>query len=97
MTQQRVKNNREIRESIRLLTMRDQIRDQLGESYSGTVERFVPFVTAQLRRYGCPRVAAAHVCELLETQMAVDPAIKRLVMCAALDVALRNTETSLAG
>ena len=93
----RVKSNRQLRESIRLLKMRDQIQAQLGDAYAAATGAFTPFVTMQLKRYGCPRIATAHVLDLLDTQLAVDPAVQRLVMCAALDVALADEEIPLAG
>ena len=94
--QQRVKQNRQARESIRLLTMRDQVRTQLGSNYAEATSPFTPFVSVQMQRYGCPRVATAHVLQLLDTQMATDTAVQRLVMCAALDVALGQSNLSLA-
>lgn len=93
---QRVKQNREARESIRLLTMRDQMQKQLGEStYREMTAIYLPFVKSQIDRYHCPRVAAAHVVQLLDSQQQTDQAVQRLVMCAALDVALGESNLPL--
>lgn len=82
---------------MQLLQLRDKIREELGNKYTESTAIFTPLVAMQIKRYGCPQIATANVLQLLETQMAVDTAVQRLVMCAALDVALADEEIPLAG
>lgn len=97
MSLQRVKQNRTIRESMRLLKMRDELHAQLGDAeYQRMTGIYTHAVTAQIKRHGCPKIATTNVLELLDIDMATDPAVKRLVMCAALDVVLTEENLPLA-
>lgn len=95
--QQRVKHNKSLRTANRLLEMRDDVRKQFGERYDNAIAPFIPFTTIELQRCGCPQLTATRVLRLLSTQQQSDLAVKRLVMCAALEVALHRDSLPLAG
>lgn len=86
--QQRAKNNRSLREANRLLQMRDTLRAKLGDAYAEATGVYTPFVAQELKRCACPQTAALRVLKKLETQQQSDIAVARLVICAALDLAL---------
>lgn len=75
------------RQALKLLELRDKMRDEFGSNYTAHTEPFRPFVATALKQLGCPVRAAAHVVNLLKTQCE-DIAAQRLVICAAIDVAL---------
>lgn len=77
------------RQALKLLEMRDEVRAELGEDYAATTEPFKPFVATALLRLGCPIRAAAHVVSLLASQQQ-SAQVKKFIMCASLDLALKE-------
>jgi len=84
---QRAKGVQSMKRANQLLTMRDQLATQLGEKYRPSIETYMPFVSAAVARCGCAITAANEVIQLLG-DMGDDIAVKRLVTCAALELAL---------
>jgi len=94
---QRVKHNQMLRNANRLLELRDSVRKQLGDQYADHTAPFTPFVAIEYQHCGCPQLAATRVLRKLDSQLQNDLAVKRLVMCAALDVAVEKVSLPLAG
>ena len=75
-------------EANRLLEERDALRKKLGDEYTEQTAAYLPFVSAELKRCGCPKLAAARVLQLIASQQPCDKVTQRLVQCAAVDAAL---------
>ena len=90
---QRAKGVQSMKRANQLLTMRDQMASQLGEKYRPSIETYLPFVSAAAQRCGCAITAANQVIDLLG-DIGEDIAVKRLVTCAAVELALGNLQVA---
>lgn len=91
MTQLRAKrsNPTPLKRAAQLLEMRDETARNLGERYNALVELYRPAIRAALPSSGCTIAAATRVIEQLGPA-GDDPAVKRLVTCSAIELALAS-------
>lgn len=79
------------RQALKLLELRDQLRNELGEViYLQKTKPFQPYVASAMQTFGCPIRAAAHVVNLLDASQHTDITAKKLITCAAVDLALAS-------
>lgn len=86
----RTQQAQQIRQAMRLLTLRDNTARELGEeTYQASVAQFTPFLRAEMKTCPCSITAANRLIEKLQ-DLGADLAVKRLVTCAAVDLALAD-------
>ena len=91
MTQLRAKRSTStpLKRAAQLERLRIETMAMLGDRYTASIAPFQPLIRRAAPQFGCVIAAAGHLVEQLGAE-GNDPAIKRLMTCAAVELALAS-------